>query len=163
MQDTQRAQTQLISKVTRCRRAHARNSGRVLEHGGIWECPHTYHTQHQAIWSPRTSPKCIKNAKYAASTNTAYLQGDALQEEGACEQQWKSIGTKADILEYFQHSSRRAIQIFCVRDRKLILCNVFKKKTFKDDVKNVDSAHERHFWTTLKTSIRRMMVKFHQN
>ena len=41
--DTQRAQTQLISTVTRCRRrAHARNSGRVLEHGSIWECPHSY-------------------------------------------------------------------------------------------------------------------------
>ena len=63
----------------------------------------------------------------------------------------------AAILEYFQHPSRRAIQIFCVRDQKLILCNVLKK-LFTDDVKNVDSAHERHFWTMLKTSIWRKRV-----
>ena len=64
----------------------------------------------------------------------------------------------AAILEYFQHPSKRAIQNFCVQDRKLILRN-FQKKLFTDDVKNVDSAHERHFWTTLKTSIRRKRVK----
>ena len=72
----------------------------------------------------------------------------------------------AAILGYFQHPSRRAIQIFCVRDRKLILRNLKKKKKlFTDDVKNVDWAHERHFWTTLKMSIRRKRVNvlYHLN
>ena len=64
----------------------------------------------------------------------------------------------AAILEYFQNPSRRAIQIFCLRDRKLILRN-FLKKLFTDDVNNVDSGQERHFWTTLKPSIRRKRVK----
>ena len=31
--------------------------------------------------------------QYAAGTNTASLQGDALRAEGACAHQWKSIGT----------------------------------------------------------------------
>ena len=64
----------------------------------------------------------------------------------AVEEYWNM----AAILEYSQHPSRQAIQNFCVRDRKLILRNLKKKKHFTDDVINVDSAHERHFWTTLK-------------
>ena len=54
----------------------------------------------------------------------------------AVEEYWNM----AAILEYFQHPSRRAIQIFCLRVRKLILRNL-KKKLFTDDV-DVDSAHE---------------------
>ena len=73
----------------------------------------------------------------------------------AVEEYWNM----AAILEYLQHPSRRAIQIFCLRDRKLILRNLKIKQLFTDDVNNVDSAHKRHFWMTLKTSIQRKRVK----
>ena len=62
----------------------------------------------------------------------------------------------AAILEYFQHPSRRAIQIFGVRDRKLILRNILKiflRTTLKTSIR-----HERHFWMMLKMLIRRKRV-----
>ena len=64
------------------------------------------------------------------------------------------------ILGYPQHPSRHAIQFFLLTT-SIINCTQFKKKLFTDDVINIDSAHERHFWTTLKTSIRRKRVKLY--